>query len=100
MGCFEDLHAVYDFHKFTRAFLPKSADRHIKRQFVIARDGRVFVHTKEACSMKIAWSDWVQMYPSTFAGYETYVAPSPSTSPEAYPNKAWDDFEAAHPTES
>ena len=51
LGCFEDIHAVYDFHKFTRAFLPKSADKHIKRMFAMefeARDGRVFV--RNMCS--------------------------------------------------
>lgn len=89
-----DLRAVHDFAAFLKNYRPKSADRHIRKQFAFTfenREGRIFVRAKGRCSAETPWGQWAQILPHP--DVDASVVHDPETCPPMATPKPWPELQ-------
>ena len=87
-----DIRGVHDFNTFLRGCRPKSADRNVRMQYAFtfeARDGAIFVKSKQHCGADTPWGPWAKILP--YPG--TNVVHEPATCPRMEPPKPWPELE-------
>lgn len=90
-----DVRATHDFAAFLRGYRPRSADKHIRKQFAYtfeARDECVFVRTKQYCAAETPWGPWAQILP--FPGVAPTAVHEPSVCPPVSAPKPWPELQA------
>lgn len=89
-----DVRATHDFATFLRGYRPRSADKHIRKQFALtfeARDDCIFVKTKKHCAAETAWGAWAQILP--FPGVAPEAVHEPSVCPPVSASKPWPELQ-------
>ena len=89
-----DVRAVHDFAAFLQGYRPKSADKHIRKQFSYtfeARDDCIFVQTKKSCAAVTAWGPWTKILP--YPDVAPNVVHDPSVCPPVAASKPWPELQ-------